>query len=614
LLGEVGGFSEVSPLARMLKDGDAEVRVCAAYALAELGREHAIPPLYHARNHEDPDTRMAVAEALDSLCRPERENRFLGQVGPGFAFFAEGALLGLLWMRSDTGKAIITALLRRDLSEYDRATRFELIKVLGAAQDTAANRLLRTALSDRNTFNRRLCFDLLISSDSTNRSVYLSAALQDPVPSVRRFGVDKLCWYSDSAGLSLATEALRDPAPDVRKAVPQVLVHRYPGEAGKLLDLALGRETDPDVLEAITTELGRLYSLSGDVELVPALLAATHHAQPRVRAAALGRLHYQRKTLDETLRERVVSMMADPDSSVRLTAVDVAPWPQTGDVCDALLARLSDGAVSVRLKAIDMLGRGRVKAVLDGLAGAKNDSCAEVRTAAIWALGQYEDSLPVGVFLDALADSATHVRWWAIEALGRSGSAVAVPSLCRMLEDPVPLVRANAAWSLGRLGDSSAIPALDCAARDSDSATAREAIAALGRLGASRELARLLADAVQSTRVDAGRALAAVSDSLAVATLRQTVRETRDHELVVASHPALVSDPAGIERVMVAALYERGTYEMANAFASSGSRRLRRAAAQWLRKHPGAAFGCGSDVCTLAPPWQLLRRRVPHGS
>ncbi|UCG42604.1 MAG: HEAT repeat domain-containing protein, partial [candidate division WOR-3 bacterium] len=229
------------------------------------------------------------------------------------------------------------------------------------------------------------------------------------------------------------------------------------------------------------------------------------------------------------------------------------------------------------------------------------------------ALGQYEDSLPVGVFLDALADSAAHVRWWAIEALGRSGSVVAVPSVVHVLEDPEALVRANAAWSLGRLGDSSAIQALDRAIRDSDSVTAREAIGALGRLGASRELARLLAHTARATRVNAGRALAVVSDSLAVAALRQAVRETRDHLLVAVAYPALVGDPEGIERVMAAALHERGSRQMAEAYAASGSRRLRRAATQWLREHRGALACRGFDG-GIGPPWRFLKRRVPYGS
>ncbi|WP_405012793.1 fumarate reductase/succinate dehydrogenase flavoprotein subunit [Kitasatospora sp. NBC_01539] len=248
--------------------------------------------------------------------------------------------------------------------------------------------------------------------------------------------LDLLRLADEQPGLDRLAPYLADPAADVRRTAVAVLTETAPDGTG------------------------------------PALAAALHDPDGRVRAAAVAGLRELADVLDPALGAALAGAAGSPDPVVRAGVLELGRALRTGTGA-LYTAGLADGAVAVRLQAV----RGLVSLdAAGGLAAAAADPAREVRVA-------------VG------------------EGLGTVGDPAAEAVLLALAADPDPLVRAAAYEGAAGIGCPPALAAL--AGLPDDAWQVRKAAAgALGAAGALTPLLALLADANGDVRKAAVRALA----------------------------------------------------------------------------------------------------------
>lgn len=122
------------------------------------------------------------------------------------------------------------------------------------------------------------------------------------------------------------------------------------------------------------------------------------------------------------------------------------------------------------------------------------------------------DPAVVDVLLEGLHNDDPHTRQSAALYLGKLKDARAVPALAKALEDGRQQVQYAAAAALGEIGDKSAVPAIERCLVTRDIAGRLAFGAALARLGAQSgrdELIRLMSASTTATQVEAAEAMAA---------------------------------------------------------------------------------------------------------
>ena len=164
---------------------------------------------------------------------------------------------------------------------------------------------------------------------------------------------------------------------------------------------------------------------------LPALLEATSHPDPKIRAATfstLGYMLYQNTRDTHRIRAVCLQALKDPDANVRTMAI----WT--------------------------LAGAGPTRQAAPGLRDALRDESAGVRQAAVFALYKVQPMVvdAVADFRKALGDKVWRVRSMAAAVLGGMGSHAreAAPDLRAALKDSNEHVRRAAVGSLGLLGSA----------------------------------------------------------------------------------------------------------------------------------------------------------------
>ncbi len=164
-----------------------------------------------------------------------------------------------------------------------------------------------------------------------------------------------------------------------------------------------------------------------------------------------------------------------------------------------------------------------------------------------------------------------------------------VEPLIVALSDQDRTVRKLVVYVLGAIGDRRAVNPIVTALRDADSDVRKSAVQSLGRFldaAAIKPLVAVLGDEDGEVRSLAAAALSSLKDLPRIAELDSALKHG---DLFVAAggyrYFLRGLDPAGVA-VLVKALGERGTDQIAGAFLASGNADLIAAALDWKHDHP----------------------------
>lgn len=325
---------------------------------------------------------------------------------------------------------------------------------------------------------------------------------------------------------------LDDPIAEVRMRAAEGLGHLRSARAVERLVALLA---DPD------REVARVarHVLSYIDPVAPAVIAATRHANPSVRANAVALLG-QRATPEAVAA--ITAALGDSDMTVRMEAAGALVATHDPAVAPALAPLLRDPSVAVRKIAITTLGSLLLVEERALLHPTLADADAQVQAAACRTLLRLGDATAIETALALLraGDAATReeaarlleipadprhapalraalaeeadddARIAMINALGVLRDPAAVPALIGLTHSEMLPAAAEA---LGRIGDRRAVPVLLECLRDNDEDTSlSEVFAALGALGDPRALPALSARA-QAFDMEAMTALADLGDA-----------------------------------------------------------------------------------------------------
>jgi HEAT repeat protein len=197
-----------------------------------------------------------------------------------------------------------------------------------------------------------------------------------------------------------------------------------------------------------------------------------------------------------------------------------APAPALQTTMDSLITLLNDPDASIRLTAAEALGKIGDQKAEPFLLPALHDVDPRVREAASRSVGQLPS---VGVeagteLVTLLRDPDISVRRAAAQALGAvEGMPALAPALGSLLRSADPADRQAAAHALLLAGAGEAVGALSMGTSDSDPAVRQWAVAALGESGDPRAvpvlLDRLRHDSAAGVRAEAAYRLRFVEDS-----------------------------------------------------------------------------------------------------
>ena len=185
--------------------------------------------------------------------------------------------------------------------------------------------------------------------------------------------------------------------------------------------------------------------------------------------------------------------LADPNSTVRLSALELIASRNSAVAVESLVARLEDPVNEVRLAAIDTLGRrgrrGRKDSV-DALLGALSGASIEAKERITDALAFGGDDGKGDVLRERLDEFAAspdlELRICLCWTLGKQGDPAVLPYLLRSLRDPDARLRSSAAGAIGKIPGAASLDALLGVITDRDPRTRAAAVNGVGKI-AGRE-------------------------------------------------------------------------------------------------------------------------------
>ncbi len=228
--------------------------------------------------------------------------------------------------------------------------------------------------------------------------------------------------------------------------------------------------------------------------------------------------------LPASVAQRLVPRaLQDPDTEVRLAALDAALRFGVSGVSDLVIPWLNHSERRIRMAAIELLRVAPSAAAIPSLGRALSDPDPVIRQSAADALGASKDQGATMHLLSHLDDPMPRVREALARALAKLADPRAVVPLIGKIQDSHAGVRASVARALGELSDPRASPALVLALADQDEEVRASAARALGRLGQDAATLPLVSladsDASTAVRSEAVRALGAIGSDAAVAAL-----------------------------------------------------------------------------------------------
>jgi HEAT repeat protein len=504
------------PLAELLQDPDADLRIQAALALGEQHQPAAAGHLLHALEDPDPNVRFHAIEALGRL-RAESAIDPLLSIVEARDFFLTFAALEALGLIHDSRVAprLVPLLADDDLREAvahalsqlgDEHVVVPLVAALNRTAEAApAVAEALAGITDRLIVHGGDDLDVAAAVretlSSTGRAHLLAAASgarPEAMPAIARV----LGWLPGADVLDALTRIVQMPT--ARAAAVEALVRHGAAAVDPFVSLltaedmdlqatamvALGRlgsrrataplvallDRDPHTVIAASGALARI----GEPAAFEPLLGLIGHPDPAVRQAVIGALN---SIGHPDMPGRVRRLLQDRDPLARESALRIAGYFGYADAWPLALGCVADPVEAVRVAAIEHLPFFDGDQVLPHLTAALERETPRVRAAAARALARIEGPAPVPLLTGALADSDLWVRYYAARSLGQHLDGEDIPGLATVAEtDAAVPVRIAAIDALGARGLRTATAPLLRCAEDPEPEVATAALRALGRL------------------------------------------------------------------------------------------------------------------------------------
>ena len=533
-IGEIGDRRAVPALIQTLRDRDAQVRLAASEALGKLGDRQAVDSLIAIVHDPNVMVGLTVVEAL-------------GNIG---------------------GEKAVETLLRI-AQEREGPLSLGAIQSLGTAGGDRSVKALTTALTDRARDVRWVAALTLAHLKNQQAMAPLIEALPQADRELRRVMVWALntidpSWRTSAPAeeaINRLIDGLKTPNQS-RYQVVQVLSEmdaEWKTRAGATRDFFVSQLETGDLIARMQAveALGQI----GDARVIPSLLKALKDPNIQVQYIAI-------RALGELRDKRAVEPL-----------VKALEHRDPGIVSAAALA----------------LGELRDKRAVEPLRTIlSNTEQGVFRLGTIQTLGVLKDPRATALLSEQLDDTSVQVRRITTEALGEIGDRGAIAPLLKMLNDQSAEVRWAAADALGSIGDASVADSL-ISIIGKGRIWARRMVRVLDRLDTNwreRE-ATLRIETYFLEHMDhpepevqwrSAEALGEIATARASQRLLQALAQKRTL-IIAAAHAFFIRNGMSeAEPMLVQALHQYGTEEMALTYLNADHPALARAAHIWARR------------------------------
>ena len=430
-----GCASKADEWIQLLDHPNAAERARAALRLGEMGDRHAVPALIQTLKDREMPVRLAAVEALGKLGDRQAVDSLIAIVRDPNAMVGLSAVEAL---GSIGGEKAVETLLRIAQAR-ERPLSLGAMRSLGT--DDRSVQVLTTALSDRARDVRWVAALTLAHLKNPQTLAPLIGALPQADGELRRVMVWALntidpSWQTSAPAeeaINRLIDGLKMPNQS-RYQVVQVLSEmdaewRTRKGAGAAMDFFVAQLATEDLIARMQAveSLGQI----GDARVVSSLLKALKDPNIQVQYVVIKALGELR---DARAVDPLVKALEHPDPGiVSATAQALGELRDTRAV-ESLMTILSDAEHGVfRMGTIQTLGALKDPRATALLIEQLDDSSVQVRRIATEALGEIEDRSAVGPLLKMLNDQSAEVRWAAADALGSIGDASVADSLIAII-------------------------------------------------------------------------------------------------------------------------------------------------------------------------------------
>ncbi len=430
-----GCASKADEWIQLLDHPNAAERARAALRLGEMGDRHAVPALIQTLKDREMPVRLAAVEALGKLGDRQAVDSLIAIVRDPNAMVGLSAVEAL---GSIGGEKAVETLLRIAQAR-ERPLSLGAMRSLGT--DDRSLQALTTALSDRARDVRWVAALTLAHLKNPQTLAPLINALPQADGELRRVMVWALntidpSWQTSAPAeeaINRLIDGLKMPNQS-RYQVVQVLSEmdaewRTRKGAGAAMDFFVAQLATEDLIARMQAveSLGQI----GDARVVSSLLKALKDPNIQVQYVVIKALGELR---DARAVDPLVKALEHPDPGiVSATAQALGELRDTRAV-ESLMTILSDAEHGVfRMGTIQTLGALKDPRATALLIEQLDDSSVQVRRIATEALGEIEDRSAVGPLLKMLNDQSAEVRWAAADALGSIGDASVADSLIAII-------------------------------------------------------------------------------------------------------------------------------------------------------------------------------------
>ncbi len=560
-----GCASKADEWIQILEHPNPADRARAAMQLGEMGDRRAVPALIQTLKDREMPVRLAAVEALGKLGDRQAVDSLIAIVRDPNAMVGLSAVEAL---GSIGGEKAVETLLRIAQAR-ERPLSLGAMRSLGT--DDRSVQVLTTALSDRARDVRWVAALTLAHLKNRQALTPLIGALPKAdreLRSVMMWALNTIdpSWQTSAPAeeaINRLIDGLKIPNQSRYQAV-QVLSEmdaewKTRAGAGAAMDFFLAQLATRDLMARIQA-VGTLGQI-GDARVVPSLLVALKDPNRQVQYVAI-------KALGELRDARAVEPLVEA------------------------LEHQDPGMVSAAALALGELRDTRaVEPLMTILAHAEH---GVFRMGTIQTLGVLKDPRAIALLTEQLDDSSVQVRRIATEALGEIGDRGAIAPLLKMLNDQSAEVRWAAADALGSIGDASVADSL-ISIIGKGRIWARRMVRVLDRLDTNwreREAA-LQIETYFLQHIDhpepevkwrSAEALGEIATPGASQKLLQAMEQKRIL-IIAAAHAFFIRNGMSeSEPLLVQALNQYGTEEMALTYLNADHPVLAKAAHNWARR------------------------------
>jgi HEAT repeat protein len=502
----------VRVLMGFLGEPDTMVRWRAAQALRRVAPE-ALSVLTKGLQDRDPARRRAAAYGLAEIARggPAPVRELTAALDDGQADVRVQAAFALAWQNSTQGVPVLAAALKDPEWEL-RQRAIDGLNALGP-RAPAALPALAEALADLEDDTHRAAVAPVLGRVARQQPQEvvpaLTRALTDPHTPVRKNAAEALWAMGFPNTLNAKPEGgtiaallgmFDDPDINVSSRAQDAVAVFGDAAVPDLLDALKDREAIRR--RGAANALGRIAG-NRNQEVLTALSAAFQDPEPYVAVTA-ARAFLNRSQMSPEAYQRILPLvrtaLKDPNPAVRLGAVAIV-GPSGSSLQNrppaeyAALRReaLKDPEVTVRRHTVMLMGMSDPsdKEARNDLLALLNDTDTQVRHHAAWRLAAFEPAAPeaVALLLEMLRGADEGPRTMAALAagqLGRKDPAVAAALINALGEKDQPSARQTVISAVGMLGEAGkpAVGRLVATLRDPNPQVRQQALYSLTQIGA----------------------------------------------------------------------------------------------------------------------------------